>query len=106
MTARLTFDNVEFIQSSEQSVRVRQGQKFQLAFLEVPEEGGMQVATIEDRVLQVDPKLGFFEVTALVTGDSEIQLQSASRTVIFWLAIEVYNDNAVTLGVSANVEQQ
>ena len=110
MTARLTFDNVEFVQNSEQTVRVRQGQGFDLAMEDVGDPSAYDFATKRDPVLTVVDNESLSQLGARVTADkpgkSEIQVQDANRQVVFWLGIEVYNDNAATLGVTANVEQQ
>jgi hypothetical protein len=108
MTAKLTFDNVEFVQNSEQTVRVRQGQGFDLAMEDVGDPSAYEFATKRDPVLTVTDNESISQLGARVVADkpgkSEIQVQDAGRQVVFWLGIEVYNDDAVSLGITSKVE--
>lgn len=99
MKLLLTFDNVQFEQSSEQSVRVRLGEKFMINILDSID--GARIATIEDPVLAVEKSTmsSLMTVEATSLGVSEVQVQDAARGVSFWITIEVYSTEAGTLSI-------
>lgn len=92
MKARIIIDNeVSFVQDSEQTIRIRTGRTFNVEMLD-PVGADFRWVTTRDAVLQVkdgDPTR--LEVTTLVTGTSEVQLQDAGRTLQFYLIFEVFD---------------
>lgn len=102
MKATLEFEGVvEFDQSSTQMVTVRQGKAFNITFTEFDADqlAGMCIATTADPVLSViedgraNGHLGML-VKAERFGVSEIQVQGPDREILFWLTIQVFNDEA------------
>lgn len=94
MEARLTFDNVAFVQTSTQSIRVAMSPKpFAIVFEGAEGEGPVRIASIGDKITKMDEATDGLSasVTATAVGTGEIQLQDADRKVVFWLGIEVYN---------------
>lgn len=94
MVAKLTFSNVAFVQSSTQEVRVALDQTFDIVLEQVAEESeSLRWSTIGDAITDVrEATTGLSaRVKATAVGKGEIQLQSANREVVFWLAIDVYN---------------
>lgn len=94
MVARLTFENVGFVQTSTQSIRVAMSPKPFSIVIEGAEEGSvLRIASIGDKITKLDEAEDGLSasVTATAVGTGEIQLQDADRKVVFWLGIEVYN---------------
>lgn len=102
MRAHLSFPGaVEFDQVSTQTVTVFKGQSFGMEILPEGEDSNLRMATTSDRVLSVNEGNAplVYVVNADNEGDSELQLQSPDRTVVFWLLIKVVTQEARSLQI-------
>ena len=112
MRAKFSFDEVvEFEQSSEQTVRVRQGESFDFSLVDFGGDMTLKLGTLEhDQVLSViedgraNDHIGA-RISADVRGFTEIQVQK-DRQVVFWLTIEVFNGEGTALKSNTSVEQR
>lgn len=103
MNAKISFDGVvEFEQESTNAIRVRQGKGFDFILQDFDGDMDLKLGTVEnDQVLDMiedgraNGHIGA-RITAEGRGTTEIQVQK-DRTVVFWLKVEVWNDEAVNL---------
>lgn len=98
------FQNVE-------AFEVRQGQKFSIALFEAAM--AWDVFTNNDPSLSVkpftapaeEPGLAVIEVNANATGVTKLQIRDANGGLVKQWLVDVFSDQASTLGVTATVER-
>lgn len=109
MNAKIGFDDaVEFVQESTNTIRVRQGRSFDFSLQDFGGDMDLKLGTVEnDQVLDViedsrtNEHIGA-RIMAQGRGTTEIQVQK-DRAVVFWLTVQVWDDEAVNLVAPAPV---
>jgi hypothetical protein len=102
MKATLTFGNVSFSQENAQTINVLLGEEFTMS---VDGDETIVWATVGDAITKVEEgQLAdrTVKVTATLIGSGEIQVQSPDRSVVYWIALNVYTDEAVSAKVTVN----
>lgn len=98
MRARLVFPNVEFMQDSGDTVRVKLGENFTMQMV-ADDPISLSWATTKDQVLNVSEATAeLVSITALALGTSKVMLINSSLAAEFHLDIEVYDESTVTVG--------
>lgn len=104
MRAKITFDFVEFMQDTGDTVRVALGQSFGMTITDG--QPNLMWATTKDQVLNVvesSASADVVSVSTLTKGTSKVMLLNSTLNSTFFLNIEVYDSGeAVSLGASAS----
>lgn len=111
MRAKITFAGVtEFFQDTTDVVRVALGKSFDIAI--VDPQPGLTMATTEDPVLSVRPLGGdttngdtIFHVDTTFKGTSKLILLNSGLSAVFYLDIEVFDEQAVSLNPVAGAPE-
>lgn len=104
MTADILHPHIEFFGApSGQRIRVLLGDNFHVAINDAPE--GFAWGTTNDPSLEVLDNGNVAVCTASKVGNSELQIQH-DHTIPFFISVEVFSNEAATLGISGSVSQQ
>jgi len=103
MRAKITFDFVEFMQDTGDTVRVALGQSFGMTITDG--QPNLMWATTKDQILNVVESADSMSVSVstLTKGTSKVMLLNSNLSSTFFLNIEVYDSGeAVSLGATAS----